>query len=305
MKLLITPSNPELVLVAFNSYTGKSFHIPAEPCHLDEAADPTRPPMRPFGITWCDEYVYVANRTNLIIFDKEMNTHRVVRGILDQNTHQITYHKGELIVTMTRCDSIAFIDPVTGSRRFFHPYDGWSDDIHPLDHQEEKHHINSVVAKGDLVYMLLGNRGRKCSSVAVLDLNTGLTEWVVDLNASKSHGLYVGPEGIGTLDTGGNHDLVIKDHRIGLYASDVSFCRGLAGNARELACGHFNKTARRFRGEGGSAIKIVRDGKVDEAHHIQDIGAINDMRLIDGDDFCHHNEFAFPAKVWLKETVPN
>lgn len=306
VRLIITPSNMDYLLVGIDTDTGEVARVRSDQSYHDDAADPTRPPFRPFGITWCDEYLYVANRTCLLVFDSNLDFVDKVRGILDQNTHQIAWHKGKLISTMTRCDCIAFIDPETLDRQYFHPYEGWLQGRPEcLDHDSERYHINSVVAKGDLVYMLLSNRGRRQSEVAVLDMRTGLTEWIAPTATLRAHGIYVGPEGLGTLDTGGQHDLWMSGERVNLYTSNVSFCRGLAGNNVELACGHFNKQSRRFRGEGGSAIKIVRQGQVDESHHVQNIGAINDMRLVDGVDMCHHNEFECPVDLWECADVIN
>ena len=294
MKLLVSPSNQDYILALYDAEQMTMRLVPAEKKHEDHRSDTSRPPVRPYGITWDSENVFVASRSNLIVLDKDYGTVDVVKGILDQNTHQIAHKDGVIVSTMTRCDCISFIDLNEWSKRYFHPHHGWiSGRPRDLHGREEKHHINSVVWKGDLVYILLNNRGRGNSRVAVLDMRTELTEWVTDLDAIKAHGLYVSPDGLGTLDTGGRRDLVQGKKRTSLYVSEQGYCRGLAGNKETLFCGHFKKP--HHWGEGGSILKIVTDGVLSGSRILDGIGAINDIRLIDDEDFCHWNEDKFPA----------
>ena len=298
MKLLITPSNPEYLLALYDAESKDIRMIDAKEEHKDLASDETRPSIRPFGITWDSENLFIANRSNLIVLDKDYGTVDVVKGLLDQNTHQIAHKDGTLVATMTRKDCLMFVDLNDWSTKYFHPYSGWmSSRPDDLNHLTEKHHINSVVWKGDLVYMMLNNRGNENSRVAILDMSTGLTEWVVELDAIKAHNILLCDEGIGTLDTGMRRSLLIKDKSYCLYTSERSFCRGMAGTRDELVCAHFQKSQSRFRGEGGSMLAILRRGKDNESRFIDGIGAVNDMRIVDGEDHCHFNEDNYPASL--------
>lgn len=299
MRLLISPSNEKYLLVGFDTETGEVASIRARDEFHDHNADPTRPSLRPFGITWDCSNLFIANRSDLLIFDQSMQLQEKLEGILGQNTHQIAYRDGEVIAALPRRDCISFTDVWSLERRFFNPFTGWLNAVpESKDQKDELYHINSVTVKGDLVYMLLHNRGDRCSQIAILDMRTGLTEWVVDTPCLKAHNLYVGPEGLGVLDTGGMNNLWLGRRRYTLYVSGAAFTRGLAGNSGGLACGHFQKQPRRSRGAGGSSIKIFARGDVQESHYISGIGAINDMRAIDVEDCCHNNPYKCPVDLW-------
>lgn len=298
MKLLITPSNPKYLLALYDTESKGLELINARREYEDNVSDDSRPPIRPFGITWDSENLFVANRSNLIVMDRDYKAVDVVKGLLDQNTHQIAHKGGTLVATMTRKDCLMFLDLNDWSSKYFHPYHGWmANRPDDLNHLTERHHINSVVWKGRLVYMMLNNRGVENSRVAILDLSTGMTEWIVELDAVKAHNILLSDEGIGTLDTGVRRSLLIKDKSYCLYTSERSFCRGMAGTRDELVCSHFQKSQKRFRGEGGSMIAILRRGQDNESRFIDGIGAINDMRLVDGEDHCHFNEDKYPASL--------
>ena len=298
MKLLITPSNPKYLLALYDVESKEMRTIKALKKHEDRKSDDSRPTIRPFGITWDSDNLFVANRANLIVLDKNYKTVEVVKGILDQNTHQIAYKDNTLLATMTRKDCVSFTDLDSWETRYFHPYLGWLNDK-PKDllYYEERYHINSVVWKGDLVYIMLNNRGQEESRVAVLDMRTGLTEWIVELDAIKAHNILVCEDGIGTLDTGGRRSLLIKDLSYCLYTSESSFCRGMAGSRDLLFCGHFKKCQSVHRGEGGSMVSILKRGEPNESRFIEGIGAIKDMRLVVMEDHCHWNECEYPAAV--------
>ena len=289
MRLLITPSNPKYTFVLFDTETGEDRRIESLEAEADPGANESRPPHRPFGITWDKDNVYVANRRNICVYDKDLKFVDKVENVLCQNPHQIAYHRGQVLACMTCHDCIAFIDLQTKHRYFFHPHEGWRD----LEGLGDTMHINGVVGKEDLIYIGMNNRAKKPSQVAVLDMRTKCTEWIVDVPAVQSHGLYVGPEGLGTLDTGDRHDMVIGKRRASIYASDNNFLRGMASNGKLTAAAHFPRRERRYRDKGSSSIKIVENEtmRVIGSRLIEDIGAVNDMRLLCESDFCHHNEF--------------
>ena len=72
MKLAITPSNQEFVLMLYNTETGESLGIESDSSVFDYESDGEntpehlrRPAHRPFGLTWNKEQIFISNRSNL------------------------------------------------------------------------------------------------------------------------------------------------------------------------------------------------------------------------------------------------
>jgi len=294
MKLAITPSNEDLVLVLFDTDSKKALKIKSDKRGYNKNADDTRPVHRPFGITWSKENIFVASRKNLLVFDDKLNFVDMYEDILDENTHQITYHKDKIIACMTREDCIGFFDFTHGVKEFFHPLKGWSKSFEEFENTTENFHINSVNVKDGYVYIMLHNRGVKHSQILALDLNTRLIVKTINTPAKRAHGIYLGNKVVGTLNTEYNN-IIMESKEINVNVPDSHFLRGAAGN-EEFCFAHFERRLRRYRGEGGSYIQTIYNSTIKKTNFINDIGAVNDMRRIDGEDFFHNNKYKFPYK---------
>ena len=292
MKLAITPSNEDLVLVLFDTDSKKALKINSDKRGYNKNADDTRPVHRPFGKTWNNDNIFIANRKNLLVYDSSLNFSDNIENILDENTHQITFYKNNIISTMTRKDCIKFVNLKNYNSAFFHPEKGWLDRAKTLDHFEEKFHINSVVAKDDFVYIMLHNRGENYSEILVLNLQTKDIEKRIQITATCAHGIYLDGDTLGTLNTR-EENLILGSNIIRCSAWKDKFLRGMAGE-KQIAVANFLPQQRRYRGHGGSYISIVENNNVKKHCYVDNIGAVNDMRKIDGKDFCHHNEYKFP-----------
>ena len=294
MRILITPSNPQYSFVLLDTETERVHRIESTEAERDVGADRTRPSHRPFGISWDSEVVYAANRRNLCAYNEDLSLAFKVPACLDQNTHQIAVWDEWLIAAMTSIDCVKFLNLEKGECRFFHPSTGWHSKAPAFREGEEIHHINSVTAKGSLIYINLHNRGFRTRQVVVLDMTTEKAEWIVDTGTYASHGLMITKEGIGTLDTGGQKNFSLGKSRFGFDCPEDHFCRGLCGEPNHYAVAHFLKSSRRYRGEGGATIKVIKESLLAKSIFIDDIGAVNDMRRLDGQDDCHHNQSEAP-----------
>jgi hypothetical protein len=242
---------------------------------------------RPYGITWNEDYIFVASKTNLLIYNSDLELIDIRRDILDFNTHQLVVRGDELIVCMTSKDCLKFINLKDLSEQLWHPKLGW------LDKREtnyEAYHINTVVSYSNNLYAMLHWRNRRKSQIAVVgdDVST--------INAKSAHNIYLNGETLGYVDTD-RHRLVIGDHSVtcDLWETKPVFLRGLAGDDKELVVGCSNRNEmRRRRMEGDSAICVVKDGAVQSHLKLVGTGALDDIRRIDGQDFCHHNPHPFP-----------
>ena len=304
MKIAITSDNPNLSLTLFNTETEEILKIKSTPNQINKNADNTRLKHRCFGITWDKKNIFVANRRNLLIYNNKLKCINVVEDILDQNTHQITYYKNKLIITMCRKDCVGFYDLKNNKMEYFHPIKGWNS--HYPDKNDKDpviYHINSVVCKDDLLYVMLHNLREK-SQILTLNLLTKKIINIKTLNANLAHNIYVN-NSIKTLHTK-NTQLNVDNTNFNIYYGPNNaklekhwFLRGLTGDKDKLVFAAFSKELdMNRRSIHGSFIKILNtvDNKITKSSFIEDIGAINDIRRIDGEDFCHHNEYKFPFK---------
>mgnify|MGYP003150248521 FL=1 len=289
MKLAITSDSKDDVLTLFDTDTEAVLKIQTDERGLDNTSNQERPPHRPFGITWNEDTIFIANRSNLLIYDSDLKFVKSINGILDQNTHQIVYYENQIIVTMTRQDCIRFINLEDYSHETFHIDDGWGN-FQPT----HKYHVNSVVVRDNLLYVMLHNRSRKPSQILVFNLETKEKESLIDTDLKSSHGIYLNGDIIACLDT---HKQRIKFGSKSIYEPSFGgFMRGMAGDKNTIAVGHFPPQERHYRGFGDAHISIFENKKFVKEYRIDNIGAINDIRRIDGEDLCHHNKYPFPFK---------
>ena len=300
MKFAITSNSEDTVLTLFDTDTGKVLKIETDERGFDYTSDgkKERPPHKPFGITWNKDNIFIANRSNLLIYDSDLKFVKSINGILDTNTHQIAYYENQIIATMTRQDCIRFINLEDYSYETFHIDDGW-DEYQP----SHNYHINSLVAKDNLLYIMLHNRARKHSQILIFNLDTREKEDLIGTMINDANGLYLNGNTIGYLNSYKHNIHLYHDrHKNSNYngsekiyePSFNGYLRGMAGDKNTIAVGHFPPQKRHFRGFGDAYISIFENKKFVKEYRIDDIGGINDIRRIDGEDFCHHNKHLFP-----------
>ena len=298
MKLAITPSNQEFVLMLYNTETGESLGIEADSSVFDYESDDEntpehlrRPAHRPFGLTWNKEQIFISNRSNLLIYNSQLKLTECIKGVLDVNTHQMTQHKNRIISTMTRKDCVKFINLEDRSSELYHIDRGWVSDAETLE--RETYHINSLLVKDNLLYIMLHNFGLRTSQILVLNLETKEKERVIETKAIAAHNIYLNGDTIGFNNTG-DGSVTIGSQSIIRPSWMGHFLRGMAGDETQIAIGHFGKKYREERSRGASYVCVLENNKFKHHCRIDGIGVINDIRRIDGKDYCHHNEYDFP-----------
>ena len=174
-----------------------------------------RPAFRPFGITFDDDKIYIANHTKIGIFNK---TTYAYEGLLGTpgffNTHQILKKDNIMYTANTRHDTIG---------------------IHNLDTDEstyinlpERSHVNSLFWSEDnqLCYVL-HNRGTKLSQFFKGDVE-------IKEVGKCCHDLILEGDDFYTLDTY-HKKLLINDDEYEVPGG--GFIRGLAKSGNELVIG--------------------------------------------------------------------
>lgn len=284
MKLAITTSNPDHILRILDTETSQEFLLKTDPRGIDYRADKTRPPHRPYGITWNKDHIFIANRTNLLIYNSNLELVDVRQKLLDQNTHQIAIRGDQLIATRATLNCIQYINLEDYSSQFWHPKFGYLSDRPNLG---ACYHINSVLAEADDVYVMAHNQGKRTSQIVVGDS-------VTDTGYHMCHNIYLKDGVIGFVATR-EKKVVIGEDIISNPFWEAYFLRGLAGDDKQLAvgCSDFN-AKRKDRANGDGYVSIIKDKEVQKHCLLEESGNICDIRRIDGPDFCHHNPHPFP-----------
>lgn len=278
MKLAITVMNLIDDLILYDTETKEDFRIKTA---LPQAQ------YRPYGLTWNEDTIFIANKTNLSIYNSNLELVETRKGILDFNTHQILVRGDELIVCMTTRDHLKFINLKNNSERYWSPAFGWMDKPFPM---KEKYHINTVLSYENRIYAMLHWFSRKNTQIAEVDGE------ILTLDARSGHNIYRDGNTLGFIDTK-RRRLIIGDHSVtcDMWKERRMFLRGLAGDDKELSVGCSNRNpVRELRRRGDSVVTVVKEGEVYEHHTLIGSGDIDDVRRIDGPDFCHHNPHPFP-----------
>lgn len=298
MKLILTPSVENLTLALYNTETNESMLVPSTPDQFNTDADESRPRHRPYGITWNQDTIFVANRKNLLIYDNQLNAIEVRRNILDQNTHSILYKDGVLVCALVRKECLGFYNVFTEEMEMYHPEYGWASD-YPDNGLAYEYRLNAVAEKDDVIYFVLYNSKtgyKELHGVNVVTRQPVETK-IYTCNATHSHGIMIRRGQFLTLDTGGllqdinNPKLVIE------IPSDDYKARGMAGDDIEWACGYHMWD---YTGDGSYintynfSRQLTSEEPPKRVRYVDGVGSVNDMRRIDGVDFCHRNPYDFP-----------
>ena len=314
MKILITPTNKELSLVVFDTEKGEITRTVERDERADNKnADESRAIHRPFGISWNKDNLFVANRKNLLVYGKDWKLEHFMEDVLDENTHQITWWRNKIIITMSRLDCVQIMGENGEDKEYYRPFVGWSKEQFSWagtyvtsrpDKPKDLFHINSVVVVDDILYIMMSNSKHANSSITrksqilALNLKTREVEKLYTPDAKNAHGLYVNGKEFGILDTR-RHRVLLGDDVISKTSWDKKvWLRGITGDEKDIVVGvSYSKKDREERGKGDANLVSITNRKISNQYTVKDIGAINDIKRIDGVDFSHHNPFEFPLPL--------
>ena len=241
---------------------------------------------RPFGVSWNQENLFVANRTNLIKFDKNLNQTNHY-DIYHGNPHQILEIGGKIYAADTCINCINVFDIESEKvERLFDPVKQEEVTINaPVHYREiDKNHINSLHYDGEFIYVLLHNWGRRFSEYLKLDLKLKLVKRKQFI-AKLAHCVYF-DEGIAcTLDTGTSHCIVREDNscvRLRTFAED--FIRGYAANEDFHIVGATNRNKMKAR------LIFINKKTLEQTQLNLDCRDFAELRLIDEFDYSHNKE---------------
>lgn len=288
MLILATISDMKRLALVIDLETGEiTTTVPVRTEFFDTTIQ-DRPPCRPFGITWNRDNLFIANNRQLLAFDKQLNFSRKSDTPLQVNTHQLSYNAGRIWAVSPNTNSlIAVPEDTSGQTLEFdllahdsHEYNG--NDMPPND----VHHFNSILWDDRRLFVAAHGLGHE-SFINQYDAETLQLITVQRGSGTHIHGL--------ARDEG---ELFWLSTKTGEIRSDSGFCLPLSrwGYARGLAVtkSHFivgiSELFGRFeRHTGDSWVQVIdrRQGDLVNEVWLRESGSLNDLRLLDTQDFAH------------------
>jgi hypothetical protein len=110
MRILATISDMRRLGVVLDLESGSLSTIPVRPEFIDLTVR-GRNPCRPFGITWSENELFIANNRQLLVFDKQLQYLRTLTTRLQINTHQLAYHSKRVWVVSPWSNSLIGVSP--------------------------------------------------------------------------------------------------------------------------------------------------------------------------------------------------
>ena len=298
MKLIMTPSVESLTLALYDTDTNETMLVPSTPDQFNTDVDDSRPIHRPYGISWSQDNIFVASRKNLLVYDNQLDAVEVVRNIFDENSHSIFYRNGKIACAMVRKECVAFYDVATGEIEMYHPQHGWGDDFPITENGNYTFRLNALGEKDGVIYYLLYNK--ITADRELHGINTETRQPIVPLvfrcDSAHAHGVMIRR---GTYLTF-NHSGLLQglEHPVLQVQVPAGYkARGMAGDDIVWA-GAYHLWD--YTGTG-SYINVYdisqgweHNASPAKTRYVEGVGSINDMRRIDGVDFCHRNQHDFP-----------
>jgi hypothetical protein len=288
MQVLATVSDITRLGIVLNLESGETKIIPSRPEFIASCVT-GRPAFRPFGITWNDDNLFIANNKQLLVFDKQLNFVRCSVTQMQINIHQLAYKNGRVWAVSPWTNSLISIcqnDAVDAVE-----FDIFSQKVCPYLQREacetdDKSHFNSLLWSGAYLFIAAHAFGGE----SFINRYNGMTMQLDNVYrnvGSSIHGLAHDGEELFWIST-----------KTGEIRSDLGYCQSLSrpGYARGFAVTNqyfivaiSEFLARGDRYAGDSWIQIIdrrQDSIVNEIC-LADTGSINELRLLDEYDFAH------------------
>jgi hypothetical protein len=295
MRLLATISDMTRLGIVLDLESGATKTIPVRPEFIEPTVE-GRTACRPFGITWSQDELFIANNRQLLVFDKQLEYLRTETTALQINTHQLAYHAGRAWAVSPWTNSLIGVCPNSciGAVEFnlcdhrLRPYIA-----RDAAEADDKMHYNSLLWAGGYLFVAAHNFAAPSFIIRYDDAELRLDS-VYDDAGFAIHGLALY-----------DYELFWISTRSGQIRSSLGFSLALSrpGYARGFAMtrDHFIVATSEFlsrdqRCGGDSWIQTIdrRTGTVLRQFHLTDTGSINDLRLLDAYDYAHCVEQFWP-----------
>lgn len=243
---------------------------------------------RPFGITWNDEHLFIANRTNLIKFDKnlnQLNHYDIYHG----NPHQILEIDSKIYAADTAVNAISVFDLETEKVQRLYDLDSSSEVV--IDRrihirELDKNHLNSLHFDGQYLYALFHNWRKKNSEILKCDLDLNVIDRFF-IKAQLAHCVFKDRGFVSVLDTGITGCLVREDDSC-LQAKCLKhdFIRGYASNEDFHIIGLSHRESEEF--SQGARILAINKNTYERKIVNLSCDELADLRILDEYDLSHN-----------------
>jgi hypothetical protein len=314
LKILATISDTARLAVVLDLLSGATREIPSHPSFYD-ATVKGRTACRSFGITWCEDELFIVNNRKLLVFNNQLEYVRTEVTPLQVNMHQLSYHAKRVWAVSPWTNSLIGIVPASrmsspegpAPRDFYPSFDltggnasefeqaplelhlieGNLDLYHPRNEPEnDTYHFNSLLWAEE--YLFIAAHCFLQPSFILRCHTTSLRLDTVKENAGFSiHGLAMDGDELFWIST--NTSEIRSSHGVVFPIFRNGYARGLA-MTRDYFVVAISETLPREQREGGDSwIQVMerQSGDVVAEYHLRDTGNINDLRLLDEHDYAH------------------
>jgi hypothetical protein len=205
--------------------------------------------------------------------------------------HQILWIDDMIVVTNTGRNALAKVNPRDHSIVQYR-YDTviW-DRLSSTSHDGA--HLNSLYRNGDTLYAVAHNFN-KGSYILELDWPTLKEKRRRPVrNATGIHNLWIDETGRFITCDSNNGTLIDADNADVLWSSNQrqSYARGLAATDEIILVGHSDRSARTDRRSSETGLWLLnRDFRTLDYQYLGHFGAVQEVRIIDAPDLCHHGK---------------
>jgi len=288
MRILTTISDMTRVGIVIDLETGETEVVPSRPEFIEPAVT-GRPGCRPFGITWSEDELFIANNKQLLVFDKQLDFVRRSTTQLQINIHQLAYKDGRVwavspwtnsLIGVCRNDAVASVE-----------FDIPSQEVRPYLQREaseadDKSHFNSLLWTGAYLFVAAHAFG----GASFINRYDGITlqlDKVYRDAGSSIHGLAHDGDELFWISTKTGE--IRSDSGYCLPLSRPGYARGFAVTSRYFIVATSEYLARGDRCAGDSWIQVIdrRQGSIVNEICLVDSGSINELRLLDEYDYAH------------------
>ena len=206
-----------------------------------------------------------------------------------------------IVCTFVRKQCLGFYNVITEEIEMYHPEHGWGSDFpdaHNSCDVKYDYRLNCLGEKDDVIYFLVYNSKtgyRELHGVNIITREPVETKKYY-CNTKHSHGIMIRRGQFLTLDNCGMLQ-GFNDIKMLVKIPNGYKVRGMAGDDMKWACSFHTWN---YQGTGSYIStydfteRLESDGPPKKIRYADGIGSVNDMRRIDGVDFCHRNPYDFP-----------
>jgi hypothetical protein len=286
MLVLATISDLSRLALIIDTETRVTTSIPVREIFVDRTLEA---PCRPFGITWSDTELFIANNLQLLVYDKRLKYLRTMQTPLQINTHQLAYHGGYVWAVSPRTNSLIAVHTTKSIDSI--EFDLCNHVLTPHDvcrvaESNDRYHFNSLLWADDSLFVAAHNFGRPSFINRYDERTLNLDDVYHDVGMSI-HGLAFQDSELYWISTQTNELRSSLGYRLPLLRS--GYARGLAMTDSYFIVAISEFLQRDKRHGGDSWIQIIdrQQDLVVEEFHLAGTGSINDLRLLDDYDYGH------------------